>query len=204
MGHKPRRRSGPGASLCPQYLQSRLDFVHRSERRQVPKGAFMLSTIFSKTGLASDTEFLITFSTSAEARCCSSASARSFRASASSPVRRSSCFFRLASDARLRATAAVLRRFKLGVLPRRALAALPPAVTRRFMPIPKAANGMVLAQTSTLVGVENGFRYCNMSCWPMSELGQNLRLPQRNIDSRLTSVSRHTRAKPYNPSWLHP
>jgi hypothetical protein len=34
-GHKPRRRSGLGASLCPQYLQSRLDFVHRSERRQV-------------------------------------------------------------------------------------------------------------------------------------------------------------------------
>jgi hypothetical protein len=25
LGHKPRRRSGPGASLCPQYLQSRLD-----------------------------------------------------------------------------------------------------------------------------------------------------------------------------------
>jgi hypothetical protein len=36
MGHKPRRRLGPGASLCPQYLQSRRNFVHRSERRQVP------------------------------------------------------------------------------------------------------------------------------------------------------------------------
>src|ERR1700731_4979373 len=32
--HKPRMRSGPGASLCPQYLQSRRDFVHRSERRR--------------------------------------------------------------------------------------------------------------------------------------------------------------------------
>jgi hypothetical protein len=38
-GHKPRRRLGPGASLCPQYLQSRRSFVHRSERRQVPKAA---------------------------------------------------------------------------------------------------------------------------------------------------------------------
>src|ERR1700730_7293279 len=36
LGHKPRRRSGPGTSLCPQYLQSRRNFVHRSERRQVP------------------------------------------------------------------------------------------------------------------------------------------------------------------------
>ena len=35
MDHKPRRRSGPGASLRPQYLQSRRSFVHRSERRQV-------------------------------------------------------------------------------------------------------------------------------------------------------------------------
>jgi hypothetical protein len=35
LGHKPRRRSGPGASLRPQYLQSRRSFVHRSERRQV-------------------------------------------------------------------------------------------------------------------------------------------------------------------------
>jgi hypothetical protein len=37
--HKPRRQLGPGASLCPQYLQSRRNFVHRSERRQVPKAA---------------------------------------------------------------------------------------------------------------------------------------------------------------------
>jgi hypothetical protein len=37
LGHKPRRRSGAGASLCPQCLQSRQNFVHRSERRQVPK-----------------------------------------------------------------------------------------------------------------------------------------------------------------------
>ena len=36
MGHKPRRRSGPGVGLCPQCLQSRRNFVHRSERRQVP------------------------------------------------------------------------------------------------------------------------------------------------------------------------
>ena len=27
-GHKPRRRLGPGASLCPQCLQSRRNFVH--------------------------------------------------------------------------------------------------------------------------------------------------------------------------------
>jgi hypothetical protein len=33
-GHKPRRRSGPGTSLCPQCLRSRRNFVHRSERRQ--------------------------------------------------------------------------------------------------------------------------------------------------------------------------
>jgi hypothetical protein len=39
MGHKPRRRSAPGAGLCPQYLQSRRNFVHRSERRQVPTTA---------------------------------------------------------------------------------------------------------------------------------------------------------------------
>src|SRR6202011_4858567 len=37
----------------------------------------------------------------------------------------------------------------------------------------------------------------------LAALGQNLRLPQRNIDSRSTSVSRPTRAKPNNPSWLH-
>ena len=42
--------------------------------RLVAKIRSQLSTIFSKTGSASDTELLITFSTSAEARCCSSAS----------------------------------------------------------------------------------------------------------------------------------
>ena len=41
MDHKPRRRSGPGASLCPQYLRSRRNFVHRSERRQVPGAAVL-------------------------------------------------------------------------------------------------------------------------------------------------------------------
>jgi hypothetical protein len=40
----------------------------------VAKIRSQLSTIFSKTGSASDTDLLITFSTSAEARCCSSAS----------------------------------------------------------------------------------------------------------------------------------
>jgi hypothetical protein len=34
--HKPRRRSGPGVGLCPHYLPSRRNFMHRSERRQVP------------------------------------------------------------------------------------------------------------------------------------------------------------------------
>ena len=38
-GHKPRRRSGPGASLCPQYLQSRPNLrtagmLHRSGQRR--------------------------------------------------------------------------------------------------------------------------------------------------------------------------
>src|SRR2546428_4469203 len=37
LGHKPRRRSGPGVGLCPQYLPSRRNFMHRSERRQVPR-----------------------------------------------------------------------------------------------------------------------------------------------------------------------
>ena len=35
-GHKPRRRSGSGVGLCPQHIRSRRNFVHRSERRQVP------------------------------------------------------------------------------------------------------------------------------------------------------------------------
>jgi len=35
-GHKHRTQSGPGADLCPQYLPSRGNFAHRSERRQVP------------------------------------------------------------------------------------------------------------------------------------------------------------------------
>jgi hypothetical protein len=39
MDHKPRRRSGPGASLCPQYLQSRPNLrtagmLHRSGQRR--------------------------------------------------------------------------------------------------------------------------------------------------------------------------
>ena len=39
VGHKPRRRSGPGASLCPQYLQSRPNLrtagmLHRSGQRR--------------------------------------------------------------------------------------------------------------------------------------------------------------------------
>ena len=37
-GHKPRRRSGPGVGLCPLYLPSRRNFLHRSERRQAPQG----------------------------------------------------------------------------------------------------------------------------------------------------------------------
>jgi hypothetical protein len=40
MGHKPRRRSEPGIGLCPQYLPSRRNLVHRSERRQVPITTF--------------------------------------------------------------------------------------------------------------------------------------------------------------------
>jgi hypothetical protein len=36
-GQKPRRRSGPGVGLCPQYLPSRRNFMHRGERRQVPR-----------------------------------------------------------------------------------------------------------------------------------------------------------------------
>jgi hypothetical protein len=35
-GHLRRRQSGPGVGLCPQYLLSRRNFMHRSERRQVP------------------------------------------------------------------------------------------------------------------------------------------------------------------------
>ena len=31
LGHKPRRRSGPGVGPCPQYLRSRRNFMHRTE-----------------------------------------------------------------------------------------------------------------------------------------------------------------------------
>jgi hypothetical protein len=55
-GHKPRRRSGPGASLCPQYLQSRRNFVHRNERRQVPCGLVRRNKIHLFYHFVSDCE----------------------------------------------------------------------------------------------------------------------------------------------------
>jgi hypothetical protein len=35
--------------------------------------------------------------------------------------------------------------------------------------------------------------HCGISIAPMSESGQNRLLPQRNIDGRFTSISRHTK-----------
>ena len=85
-----------------------------------------LSTIFSNTGSASEMELLITFSTSAEARCCSSASSRSRvrRAiSISWEVAEERCF-----DVAFGKKVAGLRRL--------ALLAFPTAFERRFMALP--------------------------------------------------------------------
>jgi hypothetical protein len=114
----------------------------------------------SNTDCRSPGDVLMTFSTSLVAVCCS-------RASASSRVRAVTCSCKSAFDERLRrATAIVAPRFGFGVLPRRAFAALPPVVARRFMPAPGSGGGIVPALTSTLVGGRKRLWH-----WPMSALG---------------------------------
>src|SRR2546430_230283 len=52
---------------------------------------------------------------------------------------------------------------------------------------------------NVVTGGDNEHQKHCRSAQPMSLMGQNLRLPQRNIDSRLTSVSRHYASEAVQP-----
>src|ERR1022692_891816 len=89
------------------------------------------SSIALNTGSSSPGELEMTLNTSEVAVCCSSASSRSRLSNATF------LFSLAADDLRRRTALGAMGGFSINVLRRRALTALPPALSRRFMPIPK-------------------------------------------------------------------
>jgi hypothetical protein len=78
-GQKPRRRSGPGTSLCPQCLRSRRNFVHRSERRQVPASAVSRCSKAARLARVSSTQRIGSSALISVLKCRQSARLQPFR-----------------------------------------------------------------------------------------------------------------------------
>ena len=129
----------------------------------------------------------MTFSTSAVAVCCSSASARCFRASANSLVRWSSCFSRFREGTRPRAGVGPLLRLGFVVLPCCVFAGLRLIVRRRLT---EPCLGPTTIRYHIMRSVVHHSRIGGRS----SATGQNPNLPHCNSNGRFTSMSGHAAA----------
>jgi hypothetical protein len=69
-------------------------------------------------------------------------------------------------------------------------------------PLPSSGDGIVTPPTSTLIGAETEHQNHCRSAQPMSLMGQNRRLPQRNNNRRFTSDSGHHRHRGCKRLWV--